>query len=49
VLPAVIVLIYIVLQQLVSLSLVLIRGIPPRRVSVERIDETGDSPPSPST
>ena len=47
VLPAVIVLIYIVLQQLVSLSLVFIRGIPPRPVSVERIDETGDTRASP--
>ncbi len=49
VLPAVIVLIYIMLQQLVSLSLVLIRGIPPRRVNVEQINETGDGPTSPST
>jgi len=40
VIPAVIALLYIVLQQIISLSLVLIRGVPARRVDVERIDES---------
>ncbi len=39
-LPAAIALLYIVLQQTVSLSLVSIRGVPTRRVNVERIDES---------
>jgi hypothetical protein len=40
ILPAVIALLYIVLQRLVSMSLVAIRGSPARRVNVERIDTT---------
>jgi hypothetical protein len=40
VLPAVIALLYIVLRQLVSLSLVFIRGVPTRPVDVELIDNT---------
>jgi hypothetical protein len=42
VLPAVIALLYVVLQQTVSLSLVSIRGVPARRVNVERIDESAE-------
>ncbi len=41
VLPAVIALLYVALQQLVSLSLIPIRGVPRRPLEVERFDETG--------